>query len=360
MKYSYEKVKDHLIGIIEDSDDGALLPSEHQLCGDLNVSRVTVRTALSQLEEERLIIRKKGKGSFVLPKSSFGGGRNVVVMSPWINNDGGLASDQLRGRFHGKIISGIFEQAACSLIRLHMLPLSGPLAMLLREIEQCRADGVMLVVPNKHSVEIVNGLRKYHLPVMLVNRTDRKGDFSYVSADYAGGAEKAVRQLIDAGHERIAFVGLDKDQPHILERYEGYTAAFAKAGVECRVSDPFLMDVEVNKPTGVKKLSDAMATYLKQERPTALLTSTSSILENLLLPVIRKNGCSVPDDYELATFDELPETLPEKQFIHEILQPSLDEMGQMAMWTMGRILAGSVKKSECLIPLTIDIKERGM
>lgn len=45
--------------------EGDLLPSESQLCAQYGVSRSTVRQALAQLTEERLIIRRRGKGSFI-------------------------------------------------------------------------------------------------------------------------------------------------------------------------------------------------------------------------------------------------------------------------------------------------------
>lgn len=44
---------------------GALLPSEAELCRALNVSRNTVRQAIGELEDEGLVVRKRGKGTFV-------------------------------------------------------------------------------------------------------------------------------------------------------------------------------------------------------------------------------------------------------------------------------------------------------
>lgn len=357
MKYSYEKVKDYLCGIIEKSESGSLLPSEYDLCGTLQVSRVTVRTALAQLEEEHLIIRKKGKGSFVPEKNGLTSRNNIVVMSPYVNDDASPFSEQLVGSFHGKIISGIFEQAGISRTRLHIIPLEDSLQLLIREIEQCRADAVMLVVPNKNNWNIVEGLRKYHKPVMLVNRIDRKNDFNYVSADYAGGSENAIRFLVDKGHKRIAFLGLDRKQPHILERYEGYMAAMAKTGTDFSEIEPFEMDVDAKKPYNVQALSKEITDYLKKYRPTAVLASTSTIIEEVVLPVINGIGKRIPDDLEVITFDELLNTIPEKPFIHEIPQPSLVEMGRMAMWCMERIISGNIKKSEHLIPLSLDRKE---
>lgn len=44
---------------------GDMIPSESQLCSTYNLSRSTVRQALNQLVEEGLLIRRRGKGSFV-------------------------------------------------------------------------------------------------------------------------------------------------------------------------------------------------------------------------------------------------------------------------------------------------------
>ena len=44
---------------------GDKLPGEHQLCEMFNVSRTVIRQALDQLEQEKIIYREKGRGTFV-------------------------------------------------------------------------------------------------------------------------------------------------------------------------------------------------------------------------------------------------------------------------------------------------------
>jgi len=62
---------EQLIGIIRQGISegrlapGDLLPSESEFCDRYGISRSTVRQALSALEEEGLVIKKRGKGSFV-------------------------------------------------------------------------------------------------------------------------------------------------------------------------------------------------------------------------------------------------------------------------------------------------------
>lgn len=44
---------------------GTQIPSEHDLCQELTVSRVTLREALRELVRERLLVKVQGKGTFV-------------------------------------------------------------------------------------------------------------------------------------------------------------------------------------------------------------------------------------------------------------------------------------------------------
>ncbi|NQU88559.1 MAG: GntR family transcriptional regulator [Mariniphaga sp.] len=62
-KILYELLRKHILsGVYE---EGALLPSENELCAVHNLTRPTVRHALDALLKDGLIIKKQGKGSIV-------------------------------------------------------------------------------------------------------------------------------------------------------------------------------------------------------------------------------------------------------------------------------------------------------
>lgn len=61
----YQQLKQILAADIESRSEGDMLPSESDLCRTYSVSRTVVRQALADLEREGLVLKVKGKGTFV-------------------------------------------------------------------------------------------------------------------------------------------------------------------------------------------------------------------------------------------------------------------------------------------------------
>ncbi len=64
-----DQAREYLLGLIEDGtyDPGEQLPSENELATQLGISRPTLREALLNLEQENIVVRKHGVGTFVAP-----------------------------------------------------------------------------------------------------------------------------------------------------------------------------------------------------------------------------------------------------------------------------------------------------
>ncbi|MEA4820782.1 MAG: GntR family transcriptional regulator [Erysipelotrichales bacterium] len=86
----YEKIQH---GIADSTYSvGSLLPSEAELQELYNVSRITVRRALSDLEHDGFIQRIKGKGTIVLPKKQYSDLYELTGFSEDAKNSGDTPS----------------------------------------------------------------------------------------------------------------------------------------------------------------------------------------------------------------------------------------------------------------------------
>ena len=65
----YQEIADYLRHLIAASRPGDRLPSEAQLCDRFGVSRMTVRQAVQLLANERLLVRRRGEGTFTAPRA---------------------------------------------------------------------------------------------------------------------------------------------------------------------------------------------------------------------------------------------------------------------------------------------------
>lgn len=76
----YLQLKSTIKGLIESGEvkRGEKIPSEYELCEKYNVSRITVRNALSELEAEGYLIKKQGKGTFATTPKLFRPLRDAV------------------------------------------------------------------------------------------------------------------------------------------------------------------------------------------------------------------------------------------------------------------------------------------
>ena len=63
----YQKIQDYIRDLIESEGlkEGDRIPTEKELMGKFNVSKITVVNALSGLANEKFITRVPGRGSFV-------------------------------------------------------------------------------------------------------------------------------------------------------------------------------------------------------------------------------------------------------------------------------------------------------
>jgi len=158
------------------------------------------------------------------------------------------------------------------------------------------AAGVILS-PTKQATEDPSAISALNMPLVVIDRKIKGGEFDNVVTDNVQSAYNIVSHLIKQGHRRIGAV-FGAGSTTGRERREGYLQALEEYGLE---ASPQL--VQFANP----KEEDAFAATMKllqlPERPDAIFTSNSLSAAGVLR-ALKESKIAIPDEIAFASFDE--------------------------------------------------------
>ncbi|MEV8266447.1 LacI family DNA-binding transcriptional regulator [Microbacterium sp. NPDC076911] len=161
-----------------------------------------------------------------------------------------------------------------------------------------RRVGGLIVVPTASDHSYLATEMERGTPSVFVDRPAHGIDADQVLLDNRGGAYAAVKELLSAGHERIALLFDSLDIYTMAERRAGACAAFADAG---RALDPRLTVSGLHTPEAARAAMERILAH--EPAPTAVFCAnnrvTIGVLEQLL-PLRSDIALSCFDDFELS------------------------------------------------------------
>ena len=261
------------------------LASEHRLCQRFNVSRVTVRLALSDLENRGLIYRKHGKGTFAHGRSTRVHRYIGVLMKSTRAAEYRPIAEILRG-----------AQTA-------LTPLRSALLLISTSPKQWRPEkasslGGVIVLPNDVSVEELEILKDRNLPFLIVGESDLPGP--HVMLGQREAAKRMTEQLLQQGHRQIAL--LSGFAPCLDEpKRRGVHDALREAGI-----DPKQVP-EISAHGSESDIFSAASEVLKlRPRPTAVVAFDDSLALILNVQASRNEGIKIPEEMSIVSFHDWP------------------------------------------------------
>lgn len=315
---------------------GTTLATETDMMAKYDVSRSTVRRALSQLQQKGLITREAGRGTFVrkpAPESVY-----LAVYDSFSNL---FDSEKLFFRIWQALASRMSEAD----MEIHAVSLDSrrPLseALLANYAEGIRGVMLLTYYPVTRS-DLVTAIDK-GLPCVLLNRYVHAPGIHSVTLDDFGGARRAVHYLSDLGHEKIGFL-TRKSSPGTTfqDRLKGYEHGMSEVGLSPQMliisEDPQVIQAELRRA--------------KADGVSAVIT----ISGNLAVSVKREAehmGLHVPRDLSIIGFGDTARVTSEYENVTHVDYRS-DLIGQIGAETMLNLLNGSTGiPSRRIIPTRI-------
>ncbi len=271
-----------------------LIPSERNLVGKYDISRSTVRRAISQLISEGWLYSVPGTGTFVskdLPMEKRQRSKSVACILK-------VAQSPLDSPYYSKIFKSMQEEAAR--IGYHLSFYSfvhDSEADILKEIRKRNLDGVVII--GFMGRKVISDVYNSKIPFILIdNRLNKEGVTSIVPGN-RNGAFEATRYLVGLGHKTIFFMGGTKKDHAVMERFSGYLAALKEAGLDYR--DEYYIKSHYRVGDGFNSMSKVLQS---KNVPSAILCVNDESAIGAL-KAIQEAELKVPDDISIVGFDDI-------------------------------------------------------
>ncbi len=217
----------------------------------------------------------------------------------------------------------------------------------IRRVETRLADGVVQLRPHsEHSKNTVPD------DIACVNACGCEFTTGpSIRIDNRGAAKTMVEYLISLGHRRIGVISGLKDNPHAIDRMEGYREALRDAGI------PFEKELVAEGDfTMWSGLNSAFQFCHMKKRPTAIFSMNDEMAIGAI-QTFKAQGIRVPEDISVTGFDDIAYAKYCDPSLTTISQPA-EEMGKMATDMLLRIIEGEkLTQTECVLPAEFIIRK---
>jgi DNA-binding LacI/PurR family transcriptional regulator/DNA-binding transcriptional regulator YhcF (GntR family) len=364
----YQKIVDAIKAKIGSGElgSGDQVPTEAELSSLYGVSRITSKRALTELENEGLIYRVQGRGSFVREQSQtsphgqgqaakaggqvhsvpYGSAENsVLLILPFAHNPG--LGDYEKG------INDYLSQAGYTL-NIQSSSNFGQRKLLENALRGPNRGLIYYPVDSHSDVGTLYQYRLKQFPIVIMDKQIEGLPFPSVVSDNFGGGYMATAHLIQNHHQKIAFISSLKVETSysIRERYLGYLKAMFDHGLLDReaadTTDHYLAhEVDISRESYIGLIQTLL------EQGVTAIVAENDLRAIECIGAAKEMGLSVPDDLSIIGFDNIQ--------LADLIEPKLttisqnfEQMGYMAAEMLMQQIRNPMQRPEpAIVPVAL-------
>lgn len=355
MAPKYQSIADSLRQEIENGQYSTqqLLPTEQLLCQRFQISRQTVRRALSLLEDEGLITRRQGSGSRLRERKEPEAQLNcaIAVVTTYISDY--IFPSILRGM---ETVLAANSSAPLLFATQNQLSVERKILQTLltmKELDGVLVEGTKTALPNPN-LDLYQKLIDRGVRLVFINGIyPELAHIPSVLADNYGGGRLLTEHLHRHGHHNIAGIFKVDDMQGML-RYAGYAEALRDLGLPFEDEHVRWYNTEQRRAF----LSEAFVdSVLEGFQGCSAVVCYNDEVAIRVVSRLQKRGIRVPEDMAVVSFDnsQYSDLAP----VHlTSLSHGSRNLGELAANLMLRLLRGEECRSET-VPWQLVERESG-
>lgn len=294
----YKKIVDWVKKQVESGSikPGERLNSENELTEIFQMSRQTIRHAISELEKDNIIERRQGSGTYIsnVFKRKTENTMNIAVVTTYV--DDYIFPSIIKG------MEEVISEAGYTLqIAFTHNSVEKEYSVIKNILDRNMADGIIIEptksgIPNPN-VELYNKIIQQQIPAIFFNSYYPEIHLPYVVLDDKKTGYKATKHLIESGHKRIAGIFKSDDRQGHL-RYAGYVQALTEAGLRLYDENVLWIDTE-----DLRNLSVESKRVLKRLKECTACVCYNDLAAQEIIKIANKHDIKIPKDLSLVSID---------------------------------------------------------
>lgn len=275
---------------------GEKLNSENELTSLFQMSRQTVRRAISELEKDNIIERRRGSGTYIsnVFRKKTENTMNIAVITTYV--DDYIFPSIIRG------MEEVISDAGYTLqIAFTHNSVEKEYSVIKNILERNMADGIIVeptksAIPNPN-IKLYNEIVQREIPTIFFNSCYPEIDLPYVVLDDKATGYMATKHLIDAGHKRITGIFKSDDRQGHL-RYAGYVQALSEAGLRLHDENVLWIDTE-----DLRNLSSESKRVLRRLKESTGCVCYNDLAAQEIVKICTRYEIRIPEDLSIVSID---------------------------------------------------------
>jgi len=340
-----------LTGILK---PGQKLPSAPDIAAYLNIAYKTVHRALSLVEKEGLVIRKRSKGTFVKPFSELSdslpsSNQTLLLLL--------TERKKLDYPLNSRVVLGIKE----TLARYgHKLIIRGSEEFnnwhdAVKELPNLA--GILFDKEGFITTEAIDFIKSLKIPSVILNSHPLEyiPNVPVVMPEYVGGAFEATNKLISLGHNNIALFLKSTPGMNALfsdgQKRNGYRNALTANGIKY-TEDLLFCKTQNNLESCLANVDKLLK---MSERPTAIFCA-DDIIAYYTIMALRMRKIKVPEQISIVGYYDFEICTMEEPFITTVKTPMF-EVGKEGARQLINLMNGNLNSEVTALPTKLYERE---